>query len=563
MYSLLAFTLVFNLLSTYAQNDPSENAEYWNELAAERLREKLRLRPLAGPFPKNVIFFLGDGMGSTVITGARRLRAQRENGKYLNRPLNMEEFEFTGLVKTSSYDKHVTDSAAGAVALFTGYKVLQKSLGTFPGNTTNIVFDAGEAPDCAIDSNYFINDGIAELAVNKNKNVGFVTTTRITHATPAALYAKGVNRYVESDDEFTQRFYPNCKNADIAGQLLNHPADKFKVLMGGGRSGLHPQSQGGSRIDEREIDLEWQKLDTSRRLINSFQELEDFKPTTDEKVLGLFHDSHFPYQLDEKANGTKTVPRLAEMTQKAIQVLQINNTNGYFLMIEAGHIDMAEHLNQLRKSFEEVLELDDAVQMAKTLTDPSETLIIVTADHSHALSMPGYLSTSQGILETFNVENRDRMPGFLFAAGPGETTRSNYSKEESENKDFAAPSHIFTESGYHGGEDVPLYAHGPYSWLFSGSLENTEVAYRIKYLMCLNHESRLCKNFKNKDADDDLLGSGDLVTRVQPKTLVTITVLALTVASISLVASLTLSFIIICRKIQNKNKNFCFSYPPE
>ncbi|KAK6043986.1 alkaline phosphatase family protein [Cooperia oncophora] len=240
-----------------------------------------------------------------------------------------------------------------------------------------------------------IVDGIVEGVLQKDMSMGIVTTTRITHATPAALYAKASRSGVERDAEYDEANV-RCTR-DIAKQLLSYPASEFKVLMGGGSSYLMEKSRNGSRGDGLNIDLEWMRLGGKRNVLRTPDDLSEVNAADDEKLLGLFSESHFPYYLNERLENKKTTPRLHEMTAKAIEVLQ-RDDEGFFLVVEGGLIDIAEHENWMHVTFSEVYEFEEAVRVARGMTNPNETLIIVTADHGHALTLPGYSPTKETLL---------------------------------------------------------------------------------------------------------------------------------------------------------------------
>ncbi|KAK6751459.1 hypothetical protein RB195_003075 [Necator americanus] len=181
--TLLLLYLQLLRMSKPSQEDLGpEDVEFWNLIAKENIQRKLQRNPhlLTAKRPKNVILFIGDGMGISTVTLGRINKNQKAGNKYLNKPLYFETFSVSGLVKTSSFSQYVTDSAAGAMALLSGRKVESLKLGLLP-TSTDI---------CTNFEGSHITDGIAEEALNLGMEVGFVTTTRITHATPAALYAK-------------------------------------------------------------------------------------------------------------------------------------------------------------------------------------------------------------------------------------------------------------------------------------------------------------------------------------------------------------------------------------
>uniref|UniRef100_A0A158PCA0 alkaline phosphatase n=1 Tax=Angiostrongylus cantonensis TaxID=6313 RepID=A0A158PCA0_ANGCA len=341
--------------------------QFWNRIAQVHIDRKLLLNP----------HLIG---GETYYHKALLKRTNR-NASIVK---NFKEMILTNEIQTSSLSNHVTDSAAGAMALFTGWKVNTGTLGMKP-----IVKEK-----CTNVSELHITDGIVEGALQKGMGVGFVTTTRITHATPAALYAKGVDRNHEFDDA-TLKAEVKCTH-DIAKQLLSYPASEFKVMMGGGSGYLMDKSRNGSRSDGLNVDLKWQKLSDNRRVLRNMLEFDEVSAAANEKLLGIFSPSHLPYYLDELLAGAKTVPLLWEMTSKAIEQLQ-NEQNGYFLMIEGGMIDIAEHENMMHVAFKEVYDFEEAIRRAREMTDVNETLIIVTADHGHALTLPGYLDSDETI----------------------------------------------------------------------------------------------------------------------------------------------------------------------
>ncbi|VDO56698.1 unnamed protein product [Haemonchus placei] len=450
-----------------------DDIRFWNSIGKRNIEKKLQLNPhlLKVKPPKNVILFVGDGMGISTVTSARINKNQKAGLHYLNTPLYFEKFQNSGLVKTSSFDHHVTDSAAGATALFTGRKVNTKTLGTLPS--------AKEG--CPNSTSTDIVDGIAEGVLQKDLSMGFVTTTRITHATPAALYAKASHQAfsawpktslkgVERDAEYDEAEV-RCAR-DIAKQLLSYPASEFKVLMGGGSSYLMDKSRNGSRGDGINIDLEWLRLGGSRKVLRTPSDLNQVDAANVDKLLGIFSDSQFPYHLSEKLGNKKTVPRLHEMTKKAIEVLQKDN-EGFFLVVEGGLIDIAEHENFMHVAFSELYEFEEAVQVAHEITNPNETLIIVTADHGHALTLPGYLQTKQSLFESTRVEQPEGntvdkgehwLPALFFASGPGYRNGfKDHSSADTERPFYRHPTAVPSQHGYHGGEDVGVWADGPFS----------------------------------------------------------------------------------------------------
>lgn len=241
---------------------------------------------------------------------------------------------------------------------------------------------------------------IMDWGIAAKKRTGFVTTTRLTHATPAALYSHATKRDFECDSTIPEDIRPS--RHDIARQLVeSDPGRRLNVIMAGGRKmmGLkeptlvtnQPKFNGSTeipceRLDGRNLIDEWLALEPSekRKFISNKGELLSLNLHDTDHLLGLFAQNHLSFS-SVRDNGPLGEPSLAQMTQTAINLLARNNTKGFVLMVEGGRIDQAHHQNYARLALQEVLELDAAIQIALDETDRSDTLIIVTADHSHAM----------------------------------------------------------------------------------------------------------------------------------------------------------------------------------
>ncbi len=239
-----------------------------------------------------------------------------------------------------------------------------------------------------------------DWALAAKKRAGFVTTTRLTHATPAALYAHTVNRNWECDSKIPEDV--RASHQDIGRQLVeNDPGRRLHVIMAGGRKLMgykeqivltnQPKFNGSmenscERLDGRNLIDEWLALNPSekRKFISNTAELLTVNVDETQHLLGLFSQNNMSFS-SVRDKGALGEPTLAQMVKTAIGVLRNNNTNGFVLMVEGGRIDMAHHQNHARLALQEVLEMDTAVQAALDETSRSDTLIIVTADHSHAM----------------------------------------------------------------------------------------------------------------------------------------------------------------------------------
>lgn len=167
--------------------------------------------------------------------------------------------------------------------------------------------------------------------------------------------------------------------------------------MGGGSrnfvdSNMMTQHGGaGFRNDGKNLIVEWKNMNTSRTYIATKQELLDVDPANVQQILGLFNDDHIEYNLDI-LNSTElqaSMPSLTDMTVKAIDILS-QTENGYFLFVEGGRIDHGHHKNLAKYAIDETAEFSKAIEAALGKIDLSETLVVVTADHGHVMSLAGY-----------------------------------------------------------------------------------------------------------------------------------------------------------------------------
>ncbi|KAG8259029.1 hypothetical protein J6590_019506 [Homalodisca vitripennis] len=199
--------------------EPFPQVWYWRSQAEQTLRQKLKVKQIEG-VAKNVIFFLGDGLSMTTITAARIYLGQLNNRSGEDTKLSFEQFPFTGLAKTYCVDKQVADSACSSTAYLGGVKANYATLGV----TATVPKD-----NCSLsqDPRYHV-DTVLDWAQEAGKGTGLVTTTSITHASPAGHYAHISYREWESDyDMLTQKITTDPKNCqDIASQLVHNAPGK-------------------------------------------------------------------------------------------------------------------------------------------------------------------------------------------------------------------------------------------------------------------------------------------------------------------------------------------------
>jgi alkaline phosphatase len=311
---------------------------------------------------------------------------------------------------------------------------------------------------------------LLESAEIKGLSTGFVTTTRATHATSAATFAHAIERDYESEGG-------GC--ADIAQQLIEFPfGDGLEVAMGGGRQMFIPVSEGGKRKDGRDLTAEWQAKYKGATYVTDTASLKSVDKNTDH-LLGLFSDSHMSFsELRDKS--PKGEPSLTEMTGKAIELLQ-KNRKGFFLMVEGGRIDHGHHAGIAKLALTETIEFSNAIRRATDLVG-SDTLIIVTADHSHTMTMAGYPRRGNPILG-FAGKDANKRPytTLSYANGPGhrdfakEGVESDSPNTDTEAFDFKQAAAIPLRVETHGGEDVAIYATGPGSQWVNGVMEQNVI----------------------------------------------------------------------------------------
>ncbi|MGE3845206.1 MAG: alkaline phosphatase [Vicinamibacterales bacterium] len=282
------------------------------------------------------------------------------------------------LSRTYSQDSITPDSAPTMSAMMTGINTNQSVIG----------FGEGTEP------NDFNKDGdgerswtLLEMAKARGMRVGVVTTAEVTHATPAATYAH-VNQRNNQTDIALQALPTDVSYNDRLGKGLD-------VLMGGGRRHFVPNTvfdeEGvkGVRGDGRDLRTEFKTA--GYKYIWNKTGFNALKPS-DGRVIGLFESSHMEYEYDRPTDLGKE-PSIVEMTAKAINLLDQTGrrgNNGFFLMVESGRIDHAHHEGNAFRALTDTEALDEAIFVAAQMVDLRDTLIIVSADHSHVFNIAGY-----------------------------------------------------------------------------------------------------------------------------------------------------------------------------
>nr|WP_088044327.1 alkaline phosphatase [Bacillus sp. EAC] len=417
-----------------------------NEVQAKEVSKKDEIR--------NVIFFIGDGMGVSYTTALRYLKddpatkevEQTELDKYL-----------VGQQMTYPEDpkQNITDSAAAATAMSAGIKTYNAAIG--------------------VDNDGSSVKTVLEAAKEKGKSTGLVATSEITHATPASYGAHDVNR--KNMNAIADDYYDEM----IKG------GHKIDVMLGGGLSNFVRE--------DRDLTKQFKK-DGYSYVTNKNEMLND----KNSKILGLFSPGGMPKMIDRDS----TMPSLRDMTNTAINKLN-KNKDGFFLMVEGSQIDWAGHDNDIVASMSEMEDFENAFKSAIAFAKKDKhTLVVATADHSTG----GFSIGAKGDYNWYGapIMAAKRTPDFMaeqISKGADvEQTLKSYiglqlKPEEIQSVKTAAQSKDLVQidnsieaifdnrsvtgwtTGGHTGEDVNVYAYGPGSQLFAGKIDNTDQAKNI------------------------------------------------------------------------------------
>lgn len=495
---------------------PESVQDWW--AAGQRFIDQSREIQRIDRRAKNVILFIGDGMGVSTVTASRILEGQTRGKPGEENLLSFERFPHLGLSKTYSWDQQTSDSAPTMTAIVTGYKTRDSML------SVNHMTSRYECDANIIAANSL--QTILEQAAGHGKATGVVSTARLTHATPAANYAHTAVRDWESDADIREYETANkftagsCTVKDIARQLLELPdavRESLKVAMGGGRSAFMPETlvdpedggtNWGRRKDGRDLTQEWVKTrGAGARFVFDQAGFDAANAEDTSYLLGLFERSHMEYAVDRPADKGGE-PSLTAMTERAIEILS-KNRRGFYLHVEGGRIDHAHHAGNPYRALTDTIEFAKAIQKAYEKTDPRETLIIVSADHSHVFTMAGYPHRGNPILgKVKGVPDHDGEPAVFsedalglpyttlgYANGLGYTgvsdsqpagikkyphtpksftngaLRPDLTSVDTGDSNFMPETTAPMELETHGGEDVAIYATGPRAYLVRGVME--------------------------------------------------------------------------------------------
>ncbi|KAL1404008.1 hypothetical protein pipiens_005482 [Culex pipiens pipiens] len=463
---------------------------------------------------KNVIFFIADGMSVPTIAATRMYLGNE------NKMLSFDEFPYSALAKTYCLVEQVPGSACTATAYLSGVKTNIGLINVAPFVPRH---------SCEYNRTEAEFTGLLKWAQDSGMATGVVTTARATHATPAGAYASVTERDWEHDGKVRERGCDPTKYPDIGQQLVHGEVGKnINVVLAGGRRFLLPttaideEGKAGSRTDGRDLISEWKELHGSDgKYVWNKRELLATDTGKIKHLLGLFESDHclYNHEIDE-GRLQDMEPKLTEMVDSAIKMLKGASDAGYVLFVEGGRVDMAHHDTRARMALEETAEFSRAIELARKMTSEDDTLIVVSADHSHTMTYNGYPKRGNDILGIADVSDRDNLPYTTLSYANGEGYYSTYKKDNlAEREDISGydytdyhtqyPATVPLSSETHGGEDVTVYASGPMAHLFTGNIEQNVIPDLIAYAAQIGR-------YKVEKDDDDEPGAGSsLVVCVQ------------------------------------------------
>ena len=361
---------------------------------------------------KNIILLIADGMSLSQITAYRMMKGS------LNERISMDNFPYSGIVLTHSYNAAVTDSASSATAYSTGFKTNNGVLG--------------------LDKDLNVLENLTETIDKFGFVSSLISTSEVTHATPAA---------------FASHVDLRWKTDIISSQMID---SKVATILGGGRYFFIPEEEGGKREDG--INL-LNEINQSHILLTQKNDLSNISGSLNKQVLGLFADEHL--RDEDKKDNHKLEPSLAEMLEYSVSrsnLLIDQGCAGFFVMAEGSQVDWAGHSNDFDYLIREMEDFNEAVDLALEIAkERKDTLVVVTSDHE----VGGLL------IEPSNpIDNSLDEVKFSFNTAVG--------------------------GGTHTGVPVPVYAYGPGSENFTGTLDNTDIYYAMLAALDLDNKNGTC-----------------------------------------------------------------------
>lgn len=379
------------------------------------------------PKPFAVILFLSDGLTARDLTAARLFEGGADHR------LTLQSFPNVALLSNHAHDFAVPDDAAAATALATGVRV----------NNRAVSIDPEGRPLASL----------LDLARERGRSIGLITTGNLTDPGAAAFYAHAANaNEIES----------------IAGQFAEA---KIDVAMGGGAAWFLPEGkEGGLRKDQRNLLAELQK--NGRTAVRTMAELEGAPVFGTSALLGLFAAGPLAFKNQIEAGSPQ--PGLSDMVRRAIEFLGYHQ-GGYFLVVDAALITRAAEQNQAERALTETLELDRAIATAMRYAGGKALILAVGKHATGGMTLNGYpLRHDHGV--ALLGKSPLGHPSITWSTGPngvplnsGSSTPSAQPASKTEPAAFYAPAAVNTA------EDVLALGIGPGSEAVRGFLENTQV----------------------------------------------------------------------------------------
>ena len=304
----------------------------------------------------NVIYMIGDGMALPQVYAA--MLASHD-------PMTFSQFPYIGVVDTHSASNDITDSAAGGTALASDHKTNNAMLGMNPDSIPVKT--------------------VLEVLAEQGKETGIVVTSYVTHATPAAFYAKVPHRK---------------QYEDIAVQMAENPY--LNLIIGGGMKHFNQRKDSLDLVARMENELGWTVYDTLDNI-----------DVTCKKYAVMADDNHMPHAADRG----DFLPRAVKTALKSLDDAE----NGFFLMVEGSQIDFACHGNDSTWMMDEMLDFDYAVKVALDYAkEKGNTLVVVTADHeTGGLTLPDPQGHYTNVVFDYSTGSHTCLPVLVYAYGPG------------------------------------------------------------------------------------------------------------------------------------------------
>ena len=313
-------------------------------------------QPQEQPKAMNVIYMIGDGMALPQVYAA--MLASHEK-------MTFSQFPYIGVVDTHSASNDITDSAAAGTALASDHKTNNAMLGVNPDSIPVKT--------------------VLEVMAEQGKETGIVVSSYVTHATPAAFYAKVPHRK---------------QYEEIAMQMAGNPY--LNLIIGGGMKYFNQRKDSLDLVARMENELGWKVYDTLDNI-----------DITCKKYAVMANDNHMP----PAAERGDFLPRAVKTALKTLDSAE----NGFFLMVEGSQIDFACHGNDSTWMMDEMLDFDYAIKVALDYAkEKGNTLVVVTADHeTGGLTLPDPQGKYTNVVFDYSTGSHTCLPVLVYAYGPG------------------------------------------------------------------------------------------------------------------------------------------------